>query len=168
MTEPEQVVQVVDVEDDGFTTAVRGAVRPIVVGLFVLIALVTVAGGIAVGAIALQARDIIHARTEGRAYTCAGDQYFEIHHNALAQADRDVWSTALADNAKTKPPNERPAIKSYSEGIESKYKATEVPVRACSPAAIRAYIKWRTEHPTGVDCVSDARGYCKTPPVSTP
>lgn len=166
--EPDEVVQVVDVENDRFTSAVRQAVKPLVIGLAVLVAAVFLAGGIAVGALVIQSNDIIQSRSEGQVRTCGSDQYFEIHHNALAQADRDVWSTALADNAKTKPASERPAIKIYAEVIESKYESTEVPVRACSPAAIRAYIKWRTEHPTGVDCDSDAHGYCKTPPVSTP
>jgi hypothetical protein len=168
MDEPEEGVVVIDVEDDGFAAAVRVAVRPIVTGLIVLIAIVTLAGGITIGALVVQARSIVHARADGTVRTCGSDQYFEIHHNALAATDQDVWGTALNDSAKTKPPAQRPAIIGYGDNIVARYGRTKVAVRGCSDAAIKAYVKWRTEHPTGVACESDSHGYCKVPPTVTP
>jgi hypothetical protein len=165
MTEAEEV----EVEEgDGFAAAVRRAVRPIVIGLGGLIAVVTVAGAIAVGALVVQANSIIQTRSDGQGRTCGSDQYFEIHHNALAATDQDVWGTALDDSAKTKPPAQRPAINAYGDNIVSRYEKTKVPVRGCSDAAIKAYIRWRTAHPSGVECESDSHGYCKVPPTVTP
>lgn len=169
MTEAETTAEVVvDPEDDGFSGAVRTAVRPLVWGIVALVAVVSIAGGITIGALVVQASGIIHARSEGRAYTCAGDQYFELHHNSLVQTDQDVWRTLLADSAKTKPAEQRPAIRQYADGIVGRYEETKVPVRACSPAAIRAYIEWRTAHPNAVECPYDARGYCTSPPTTNP
>lgn len=170
MTEPEtpEVVQVVDVENDGFTSAVRQAVKPLAIGLAVLIGVVSVAGGIAVGALIIQANDIIHTRSDGQVRTCGSDQYFEIHHNSLVQANQDVFNQLLADTAKTKPASDGPGIKAYAAMINARFEKTKVDVRGCSRADVKAYIKWRTEHPTAVDCETNAHGYCKTPPVSTP
>lgn len=155
-------------DDPEFRRQVRRALRPITVGLAVLISLVG-GGGVVIGAIGFHLiSDIIHARSEGRAYTCAGDQYFEVHHDALAQTDQDVWRQLLSDAAKTKPADQQPAIALYAAGIVARYEATKVPVRGCSTAAIQAYIKWRTEHPDAVECKTDKRGYCTTPPTTTP
>lgn len=149
---------VVDASDAAFSKAVREAVRPLLVGLGVLIAAVAVFGGIAIGALIVQARDNAQTRAEGQVRTCGSDQYFEIHHNALVQTNQNSTVRAYAPVPKPNP----------ADQFVKDYEKTKVPVRGCSKKAVAAYIKWRTEHPTAVDCATDEHGYCKTPPVSTP
>lgn len=159
---------VTDDDGNGFKDAVREAVRPFLYGLAALIGVVTLAGAIAITALVVQANDNAKTRTEGQTRTCGSDQYFEIHHNALVQANQEIWNKALADSAATKPPAERPFIAAYAKGINDRLELTKVDVRGCSDADVQAYIKWRTEHPTAVKCETDAHGYCKVPPTETP
>lgn len=168
MTEAEEAEEAAIEESDAFASAVRKAVRPLVVGLAILLALVTVAGVIAVGALVVQAKSIIHTRADGTVRTCGSDQYFEIHHNALAGTNQQVTTKVYGDFSRRLGPNEAKAVRDYAAAISVEFEKTKVPVRGCSGEAIAAYIKWRTEHPTAVKCATDSHGYCKVPPTATP
>lgn len=177
----------VDVEDEGFRKAVKEAVRPIVIGLVVLIAVVTLAGGIAVVALAVQARDlqsqnaelkrqndalerlvkeIIATRTESRRTQCLREN--TIRHDAGEAAAQKARDFIKAQQAYSGAGPSTGKLKDAEDAyIESQKRVTldAYPRRDCSDAGIEAFYSHPPTDPDPTPCVPDGQGLCSSAPT---
>lgn len=165
MTESEPVVQVVDVENDGFTSAVRAAVHPIVVGLGVLILVVSLAGAIAIWALAVQSgdikqsnRSIVSSRTESRHTQCLREN--NTRHDAAEAARNKALDLIRVSEATSGTKVPKSTVDLFVNGQVAAALAS-YPRRDCSAKGIEAFY---TNPPTPIDdgpCVPDGKGLCR-------
>lgn len=174
MTEPTPDEEVV--ENDGFRDAVRSAVRPIVIGLAVMIAFVGVAGGIATTALFVQAHDIkgtqdeiVASRIEGAAGACRKDNNIRRNAGRAAREKAEDFVKLQYEALGTTFAQQTPKIQAltlrfYAE--QEQVTLDSYPHRDCStPEAIAEFN--RSQPPDPEPCVPAPGGLCAPNPTTT-
>lgn len=155
--------------DDDFTVAVRRAVRPVVWGIISLIGVVSLAGGITIGALVVQAHDIkatqadiVVSRTEAAAGACRKDNAIRRAAGVAARKKAEdfvkLQYEATGASFEQMPPKiQALTLRFYAE--QEQVTLDSYPHRDCSsPAAIAAFNRSQPADPE--PCTPAPGGLC--------